>query len=168
MRRLVGLMLVAVVLVLAGCSQDPPPAATTRPAVSPSLSAYATPSPTPLTTRAAPMTASRRALKLQAIRTLERYLTVWRREGAVGASRFLVPAQRARHDSGVPRLAAGSIVSARVSRWRGPDDFTLYVTLDLTFEGDSAAWNRGLNDRFVTVHSTDGRPPLLLEFATSP
>lgn len=68
---------------------------------------------------------------------------------------------------GSPRIGAGVVRSYRLDSWKGPKEFTLFVSMDLTFTGDPLAWNRGINDRFVTAHRA-GDHRYLLEFATSP
>lgn len=100
--------------------------------------------------------------------TLRRYLRVWAAEGPSAASRYLVAREQTTSDRGSPHLASGTVRSFRLYRWRGPRQFTLLVSLDLRFTGNPLAWNRGLNDRFVTVRRS--RPPgrYFLEFATGP
>lgn len=102
-----------------------------------------------------------------AVRTLGRYLSAWASAGPAAASRFLVPSQRSRADQGTPRLASGTVTAAEMFRWHGPDRFVVLASVDLAFRGDPVAWNRGDNDRFVTVHRV-GQRRYLLEFATSP
>lgn len=99
--------------------------------------------------------------------TLGRYLSVWASAGPAAASRFLVPSQRSRAGQGAPRLASGTVTAAEMFRWHGLDRFVVLASMDLAFRGDPVAWNRGDNDRFVTVHRV-GQRRYLLEFATSP
>jgi hypothetical protein len=70
-------------------------------------------------------------------------------------------------DQGSPRIRAGTVRSYRLDSWKGPEEFTLYVSMDLTFTNDPLAWSRGINDRFVTAHRS-GDHRCLLAFATSP
>lgn len=104
---------------------------------------------------------------LSAVRTLRQYLHAWATEGPSRASRYLVPSQRMMSDQGSPRILVGTVRSYRLDSWKGPKEFTLYVSMNLTFSNDPMGWNRGINDRFVTAHSI-GDHRYLLEFATSP
>jgi hypothetical protein len=70
-------------------------------------------------------------------------------------------------DQGSPRISAGTVRSYRLDSWKGPTEFTLLVTMNLTFTNDPLGWKRGINDRFVTAHRA-GDHGYLLEFATSP
>jgi hypothetical protein len=70
-------------------------------------------------------------------------------------------------DQGSPRIGAGRVSSYRLDSWKGPKEFTLMVSMDLTFIDDPMAWDRGINDRFVTAYRV-GDHRYLLEFATSP
>ena len=103
-----------------------------------------------------------------AISTVRRYLRSWATHGPSRASHYLVASQRTTSDQGAPRISTGTVTSSRLYRWRGPNEFTLLVSMNLTFTNNPLAWNPGRNDRFVTVHRANDRGPYRLEFATSP
>jgi hypothetical protein len=103
-----------------------------------------------------------------AISTVRRYLRSWATQGPSRASHYLVASQRATSDQGVPRISSGTVTLSRLYRWRGPNEFTLLVSMNLRFKNNPLAWNPGRNDRFVTVHRAGHRGPYRLEFATSP
>jgi hypothetical protein len=71
-------------------------------------------------------------------------------------------------DEGSPRISAGTVTSYRLYRWKGPREFTLSVSMNLQFTNNPMAWNRGMNDLFVTAHRVGHHHGYLLEFATSP
>ena len=98
---------------------------------------------------------------------LRRYLDAWAGEGPARASRYLVAGRRLESDQGVPRISAGTVTSYRLYRWKGPERFTLLVSVDLHFTSSTMAWNRGINSIFVTAHRSADHG-YLLEFATSP
>lgn len=100
--------------------------------------------------------------------TLRQYLHAWVTEGPTRASRYLTPSERISSDHSAPRISAGTIRSYRLYSWKGPKEFTLLVSMNLTFTTDPLAWNRGINDRFVTARRTGQPDGYLLEFATSP
>ncbi|CAN5349408.1 hypothetical protein BH09ACT12_BH09ACT12_27210 [soil metagenome] len=100
--------------------------------------------------------------------TVRHYLRTWVTEGPTQASRFLVADQRTTSDRGAPRLAEGKVTSYRLHGWEGPREFTLLVSMSLTFASNPLAWNRGVNERFVTAHRVGHRDGYELEFATSP
>ena len=100
--------------------------------------------------------------------TLRAYLHAWVTEGPSRASRYLVTSQRMTSDEGSPRISAGAVTSHRLDGWKGPKEFTLVVSMNLTFINNPQAWNRGMNDRFVTAHRVGQHHGYLLEFATSP
>lgn len=100
--------------------------------------------------------------------TVRQYLRAWVNEGPARASRYLVADQRTTSDQGSPRLVAGKVLSYRLYRWEGPREFTLVVSMNLTFDGSRMAWNRGVNDRFVTARWDNHQHVHLLEFATGP
>jgi hypothetical protein len=102
------------------------------------------------------------------VTTVRRYLRAWIIEGPSRASRYLVAGQRMASDQGSPRIGAGTVRSYRLYQWKGPQEFTLLVSMDLTFTSNPLAWNRGINDRFVTAHRAGGHRGYLLAFATSP
>lgn len=99
--------------------------------------------------------------------TLRQYLHAWASEGPSRASRYLVASQRITSDQGSPRISAGTVRSYRLDSWRGSTEFTLSVSMDLAFSNGPMAWDRGVNDRFVTAHRV-GDHRYLLELATSP
>jgi hypothetical protein len=101
------------------------------------------------------------------VETVRQYLHAWVTQGPTRASRYLVANQRTTSDQGAPRISAGTVRSYRLDSWKGPKEFTLYVSIDLTFTNDPLAWDRGINDRFVTAHRADDGG-YLLELATSP
>ena len=162
-RVLVVAGLVAVGLALGACSSSPTsPVAQTR---GPTSVASSPRSSSSVATSSAARPARHQVEA--AVRTVRRYLHAWVAQGPSAASRYLVADERTTSDQGAPRLASGIIRSYRLDRWQGPRAFTLLVSLDLRFTGSPLAWNRGLNDRFVTVHRT-GHSGYLLRFATSP
>jgi hypothetical protein len=71
-------------------------------------------------------------------------------------------------DEGSPRISAGTVTTYRLYGWKGPREFTLLVSLNLTFTNDPMGWNRGKNERFVTAHRVGNLRRYFLEFATSP
>lgn len=101
------------------------------------------------------------------MRTLREYLHAWVTEGPARASRYLEPGERLARDDGAPRIRAGAITSYRLDSWRGPGDFTLLVTMDLSFTKNRLSWNPGINTRFVTAR-TARHGGYLLKFATGP
>jgi hypothetical protein len=162
-RVLVVAGLVVVGLALGACSSSPTsPVARTG---GPTSSATSPRSSSSVATSSAARPARHRVEAV--VRTVRRYLHAWAAQGPSAASRYLVADERTTSDQGAPRLASGTIRSYRLYRWQGPRAFTLLVSLDLRFTGSPLAWNRGLNDRFVTVHRT-GHSGYLLELATGP
>ena len=160
-----GAALAVTALLTAGCS-------TTEPEPAPVVGARAsTPAPTPVAARPpAPgpsSPAGKRAVRAT-VDAVRHYLDTWVTDGPARAARSLYPRTRVTSDQGLPRLLSGSLESFEVSRWRGPDAFTLQVTLDLRFDGSPYAWQRGLNERFVTPHRQGEAGPYLLELASSP
>lgn len=103
-----------------------------------------------------------------AVTALRHYLDAWVTEGPARASRHLVESQRSASDQGSPRISAGTVSSYRVYSWKGPEEFTLLVSMDLAFTNDPGAWDRGTNERFVTAHRVGDHGTYLLELATSP
>ena len=93
------------------------------------------------------------------------YLATWHRQGAQAAQRFMVPAERGPSPI---LLRSGKVVSYRPYRWVSPDNFTLFVILDLHFIGSPGAWNSGSNGRFVTFTRRAGQSHYLMYFATGP
>lgn len=71
-------------------------------------------------------------------------------------------------DEGSPRISAATVTKYRLYGWKGPSEFTLLVSMNLTFTNDPMGWSLGKNDRFVTVHRVGHLHRYLLEFATSP
>jgi hypothetical protein len=103
-----------------------------------------------------------------AISTVRRYLQAWATQGPLRASRYLVASQRPKSDQGVPRISSGKVTSYRLYRWKGRNEFTILVSMDLRFTITTLAWNPGNNDRFVTAYRAPDRSRYRLEFATSP
>lgn len=167
---LIAAGLAAANVLMAACTNSHPAA---EPSRAPSLS-RASSAPTVAVTSTSPSRGpSRRAPRpsrqevLSAVSTVRQYLHAWVTEGPSRASRYLVASQRTTSDQGAPRIGAGMVRSYRLDSWKGPKEFTLYVSMDLTFTNDPMAWNRGINDRFVTAHRVRDHG-YLLEFATSP
>ena len=167
----IGTGLAATGMLLAAC-------ANTQPAANPSPTHFSSsrPSPTPaavLTSQSSSPTPSHQASipsrseVLLAVGTVREYLHAWVNEGPTRASRYLVASERVPSDQGAPRISAGTVESYRLDSWKGPRQFTLFVSMNLTFATDPMAWNRGNNGRFVTVYPV-GDHKYLLEFATSP
>lgn len=155
--------LAAASALLAACTHgQPAPVSAGTPSSSPPSSA-----PAVVPTSTSPADRPSRQQVFSAVRTLRQYLHAWVTDGPARASRYLEPSERISDDAGAPRISAGAIRSYRLSSWKGPGEFTLLVSMDLTFTNDPMAWNRGINSRFVTARRTqpDG---YLLEFATSP
>jgi hypothetical protein len=105
---------------------------------------------------------------LSAMTTVRQYLHAWVTEGPSRASRYLVASQRMRNDQGAPRISGGTVTSYRLYGWNGPRDFTLLVSMNLRFINNPMAWNRGVNERFVTAHRRGRDHGYRLEFASSP
>jgi hypothetical protein len=69
---------------------------------------------------------------------------------------------------GMPTALRARLVHYQVDSWHSPDDFTLFVTLDLQFPPDAAvAWDQGTNARFVHFTKTPSGT-FQLAWATSP
>ena len=105
---------------------------------------------------------------VSAVTTLRQYLHAWVTEGPSQASRYLVTSERMTSDEGSPRISAGTVTSYRLYRWKGPREFTLFVSMNLKFTNNPMAWNRGRNDLLMTAHRVGHHHGYLLEFATSP
>jgi hypothetical protein len=163
-------LVVASALLSACGSSRPPPDAALSPAPAHSSSA-------PPTTDATTQPSSRQQPRgrkpsphqvTAAISTVRRYLRSWATQGPSRAGRYLVTSQQPTSDQGAPRISTGTVTSYRLYRWRGPNDFTLLVSMNLRFTNDPIAWSQGRNDRFVTVHRAEGPVRYRLEFATGP
>lgn len=86
----------------------------------------------------------------RAITELRNYLVTWHQEGEVEASRhYLEPNQWVKTPP-VLVLRSGKVISYRPYKWKSGATFAALVKLNLNFSGSSGAWNRGINDRFVT------------------
>jgi hypothetical protein len=71
--------------------------------------------------------------------------------------------------SGYVRAVRARLVHYQVDRWRSPERFTLFVSLDLHFPGkNTMAWNQGSNVRFVQFTRSPGSDHYHLTWATSP
>jgi hypothetical protein len=161
-RTVKGVALAVVTLVLvAGCSS---PSATS--ALDGESMATATPSGRP---SLSPSPEQEEAMSA-AVRTLRQYLDEWVTDGAIRAGGHLVESQRIPRDAGtlgVPRLTSGTVESVVLDDWQSPRRFRLLVTVDLHFDGDTAAWNEGANERFVAACRT-ASGDYLLELSTGP
>ena len=102
----------------------------------------------------------------RAIAELRIYLVAWHQEGAAKASRrYLEPDQWVTTPP-VLVLRSGKVISYRPYQWKSGATFAALVKLNLNFSGSSGAWNRGINDRYVTFTWSAIRGQYLMDFYT--
>lgn len=143
-RWCVAAALVAAALLVAGCASDPAAPRSASPGAS---------------------TSTQQQRDAAAVaRTVQAYLDEWAAHGPARASRYLVPGQRVGRDAGMPRLESGRVTAFELRRAK---PLMIEVSMVLRFDGDTLAWDRGPNERFVTA-VPDQTGGYLLEFATSP
>jgi hypothetical protein len=157
-RTALGLVGTSVVfgIALAGCSAhvDGPP--TAAPATTTTASA------TPTSTASAAPTEAEARTELQA------YLDAWRTDGPASASRaYLTADQQVPDDADAPHLRSGKVTGVTDAEPTS-DGQRFLATLELSFDGNPAAWGEGTNDRFVTFTPRAGAIPYEMAFATSP
>ena len=57
-------------------------------------------------------------------------------------------------------------MSYRPYKWKTGEPFAALVKLSLNFVGSSGAWNRGINDRFVTFTWSSSKGRYLMDIYT--
>lgn len=162
----------AAAAILGACGNDHPapqgagsPAPSTSPSSAPPISSTtSSPSSRPPSRGPKPT----RHEVASAVATVRGYLHAWATQGPSRASRYLVSDQRVTTDQGAPRIRSGRVTSYRLYRWKGANEFTLLVSMNLRFTNNPLAWSSGSNDRFVTCYRAKGAVRYQLEFATGP
>ncbi len=140
-------------LLVAACSGGSAPAAS--PPTSPAISAVVP------TASAGNVQAARRAI--------EGFLHAWQTQGLLKAARaYLNTDEQPQVNVGLPHLAAGSVISAKVVSSRPGGVLTLEVVMELRFTGDPGAWGQGRNTRFIAATPSADAAGYRLELATSP
>ncbi len=144
---------VAAILLISGCSQ----ASTPR----------VIPSSTP--TKNLSGSPDHSIVYTQAFAYLQAYLDSWRKNGAYLANqKYLGPSMGSTPKKGNPVLISGTVTNMQQYSWAPADHFTVMVSLDLRFSGDSGAWGSGTIDRFVTFVRSSASVPYRLTLNTGP
>jgi hypothetical protein len=102
-----------------------------------------------------------------ALSTLQAYLNTWSRAGAIEAAKEYLTTDPPPTNN--PVLEQGAVVAYKPSSQQTADQFTLVVTMDLTFKnGDGLAFANGKNSRYVTFSRPDSQGSFRMSLATSP
>jgi hypothetical protein len=118
---------------------------------------------------ATPRTSIRASVAANGAAEVQRYLNSWANKGAVTASQtYLVRSQWSLKGQRQIKLVHGSVTKFQLYKLVSNRDFTLLVTMRMTFSGWFGSWGQGANDRFVHFTWRSTRARHQMEFLTSP